>query len=123
MEFATEPPLTKGRNRRMKNNQATSKAIEIQVERWDLYARITPTIFLIISIILIATGIIDFKTAFWLGLGMFAVTAVTWWFWTIYTIRHLIRTLNRASNNIVEVKDEFISIKKEVEAFRRDNEQ
>jgi len=106
-----------------KEHKATEQAIEIQVERWDLYARITPTIFLIISIILIATGIIDFKTAFWLGLGMFAVTAVTWWFWTIYTIRHLIRTLNRASNNIVEVKDEFINIKKEVEAFRRDNEQ
>ena len=106
-----------------KEHKATEQAIEIQVERWDLYARITPTIFLIISIILIATGIIDFKTAFWLGLGMIAVTAVTWWIWTIYTIRHLIRTLNRASNNIVEVKDEFISIKKEVEAFRRDNEQ
>ena len=106
-----------------KEHKATEQAIEIQVERWDLYARITPTIFLIISIILIATGIIDFKTAFWLGLGMFAVTAVTWWFWTIYTIRHMIRTLNRASNNIVEVKGELISIKKEVEAFRRDNEQ
>lgn len=105
------------------NTKATEKAIEIQVERWDLYARITPTIFLILSIILIATGIIDFKTAFWLGLVMFAVTAVTWWFWTIYTIKHLIRTLNRASNNIVKVKDEFISIKREVEAFRRENEQ
>lgn len=111
------------RNMTKENTKATEKAIEIQVERWDLYARITPTIFLILSIILIATGIIDFKTAFWLGLGMFAVTAVTWWFWTIYTIRHLIRTLNRASNNIVEVKDEFISIKREVEAFRRENEQ
>ena len=107
----------------MENNKATREAIEIQVERWDVYARITPTIFLIISMILISTGIIDFQTAFWVGLGMFAVTAVTWWFWTIYTIRHLIRTLNRASNNIVKVKDEFISIKREVEAFRRENEQ
>jgi hypothetical protein len=106
----------------MKNNQATSKAIEIQVERWDVYARITPTIFLIISMTLIATGIIDFKTAFWVGLGMFALTAVTWWFWTIYTIRHLIRTLNRASNNIVEVKDEFVSIKKDLEAYKNENE-
>ena len=29
------------------------KRIEVQVEKWDLFARITPTIFLIISIILI----------------------------------------------------------------------
>ena len=110
----------KGRNKKMR--MATEEAIELQVERWDLFARITPTIFLIISMILIASGIIDFKTAFWVGLGMFALTAVTWWFWTIYTIRHLIRTLNRASNNIVEVKDEFVSIKKDLEAYKNENE-
>ena len=105
-----------------KDTKASEKAIEIQVERWDLYARITPTIFLILSIILIATGIIDFKTAFWVGLGMFALTAVTWWFWTIYTIRHLIRTLNRASTNILEVRDEFVSIKEDLEAYKNENE-
>ena len=106
-----------------KEHKATEQAIEIQVERWDLYARITPTIFLIISIILIATGIIDFKTAFWLGLGMFAVTAVTWWFWTIYTISHLIRTLSRASKNLGEVRDEFKDVKTQVEALRSENDQ
>jgi len=110
----------KGRNKKMR--MAAEEAIELQVERWDLFARITPTIFLIISMILIASGIIDFQTAFWVGLGMFALTAVTWWFWTIYTIRHLIRTLNRASNNIVEVKDEFVSIKKDLEAYKNENE-
>ena len=92
--------------------------IETQVERWDLFARITPTVFLIIAIILISTGYIDFGQAFWIGLGLFAVTAVTWWFWTIYTIRHLIRTLNRASRNLGEVRDEFKDVKIKVEAFR-----
>jgi len=98
------------------------KKIEIQVEKWDVFARITPTVFLIISIILISTGYISFDTAFYLGLGLFAVTAVTWWFWTIYTIRHLIRTLNRASTNILEVKDEFVSIKEDLEAYKNENE-
>ena len=104
-----------------KDTKATEKAIEIQVERWDLYARITPTIFLILSIILIATGIIDFKTAFWLGLGMFAVTAVTWWFWTIYTIRHLVKTLNRASKNLQEVRSEFIAVSKDLKDIKNDD--
>ena len=103
--------------------EANINNIEAQVERWDLFARLVPTVFLVINIILITTGVINFQQAFWVGLGLFALTAVTWWFWTIYTIRHLIRTLNRASNNIVEVKDEFIRIKREVEAFRRENEQ
>ena len=105
-----------------KHTRSTTDAIEIQVERWDAYARITPTVFLLISLLLISTGLIDFDTAFWVGLGMFAVTAVTWWFWTIYTIRHLIRTLNRASTNILEVKDEFVSIKEDLEAYKNENE-
>ncbi len=96
------------------------KKIEIQVEKWDVFARITPTVFLIISIILISTGYISFDTAFYLGLGLFAVTAVTWWFWTIYTIRHLIRTLSRTSNNLLEVRNEFIEVKTEVEALKNE---
>ena len=103
-------------------DDATSARITKQVERWDLYARIVPTVFLILSIFLIFTGIIDFAAAFYLGLGLFAVTAVSWWFWTIYTIRHLIRTLNRASTNILEVRDEFVSIKEDLEAYKNENE-
>ena len=94
--------------------------IEHQVERWDLYARIVPTIFLVISLILVTTGIIDFDTAFWVGLGLFAITAVTWWFWTIYTIRHLVKTLNRASKNLQEVRSEFTEVAKEVKDIRND---
>ena len=102
------------------NLPSQDEKIEIQVEKWDVFARITPTVFLIISIILISTGYISFDTAFYLGLGLFAVTAVTWWFWTIYTIRHLIRTLNRASNNLLDVRNEFIEVKTEVEALKNE---
>lgn len=101
-------------------NLQKEERIERQVEKWDLYARVTPTVFLIVSIILIAFGYIDFETAFYVGLGLFAFTAVVWWFWTIYTIRHLIRTLNRASKSLGEVKYEFKSVKTQVEALRND---
>jgi hypothetical protein len=96
--------------------------IEAQVERWDLFARLVPTVFLIINIILVTIGIIDFEQAFWIGLGLFAVTAVTWWFWTIYTIRHLVKTLNRASKNLAEVREEFKSVNRDLEKFKNDNE-
>ena len=98
------------------------REIERQVERWDLYARLVPTLFLIVSLILVATGVIDFETAFWVGLGLFACTAVTWWFWTIFTIRLLVRTLSRASKNLEEVKDEFKLIHKEVKALKDGDE-
>lgn len=96
------------------------KEIERQVERWDLFARLVPTVFLVVCIGLISTGIIDFETAFWVGLALFSMTAVTWWFWTIFTIRSLVKILNRASKNLGEVREEFKQVSKEIEALRND---
>jgi len=79
-----------------------------------------PTVFLVINIILVTIGVINFEQAFWVGLGLFAVTAVTWWFWTIYTIRHLVKTLNRASKNLQEVRSEFKSVSKDFKEFKND---
>ena len=101
--------------------EANINNIEAQVERWDLFARLVPTVFLIINIILVTIGIIDFEQAFWIGLGLFAVTAVTWWFWTIYTIRHLVKTLNRASKNLQEVRSEFIAVSKDLKDIKNDD--
>lgn len=101
-------------------NDAQNAQLSKQVERWDLYARIVPTIFLILSAILIFTGIIDFAVAFYVGLGLFAATAVSWWFWTIYTIRHLVKTLNRATKNLAEVRNEFLEINKDIRNLRND---
>jgi hypothetical protein len=91
------------------------KQIEKQVERWDLFARIVPAVFLVVCGGLILAGIIDYKQAFWAAVVVTAVTAVTWWFWTIFTIRHLVRILNRASENLGEVKDEFKKVSKQVQ--------
>ena len=101
--------------------EANINNIEAQVERWDLFARLVPTVFLVINIILVTTGVINFQQAFWVGLGLFAVTAVTWWFWTIYTIRHLVKTLNRASKNLQEVRSEFKSVSKDLKDIKNDN--
>ena len=103
----------------MKNHEkANINYIETQVERWDTFARIVPTVFLIVTIVLVITDVINFEQAFWIGLGLFAVTAVTWWFWTIYTIRHLVKTLNRASTNLQEVRSEFIAVSKDLKDIK-----
>tara|TARA_B110000977_G_scaffold9243_1_gene12328 strand:+ start:5083 stop:5394 length:312 start_codon:yes stop_codon:yes gene_type:complete len=95
-----------------------NQLIAEQVERWDLYARLTPTIFLLSSIILILFDIIDFETAFYVGLVGFAITAVVWWWWAIFTIKYLITTLNRASKNLQEVNQEVKAITQEVKNIR-----
>tara|TARA_B100000497_G_C7693145_1_gene422136 strand:- start:243 stop:560 length:318 start_codon:yes stop_codon:yes gene_type:complete len=104
----------------MKIMELNEKQIETQVERWDTFARIVPTIFLVVAGILVATGVINFEQAFYVGLGLFAVTAVTWWFWTIYTIRLLVKTLNRASKNLSEVRNEFKAVSREVQELRNE---
>lgn len=99
---------------RMKK-KANIEKIEAQVELWDRFARIVPLVFLGISLVLVCLGIIDYKQAFWTALGIFAVTAVTWWFWTIYTIRHLVQVLQRASKNLTEVREDFEKVNKEIQ--------
>jgi hypothetical protein len=94
-----------------------NQLIAQQVERWDVYARITPTVFLLTSIVLIVFGVIDFETAFYVGLVGFAVTAVVWWWWAIYTIKYLVTTLNRASKNLGEVNRDIKKVTTEIEAL------
>lgn len=96
----------------------TEKDIEKQVERWDLFARLVPTVYLIVAGCFLLFGIIDFKTVFWVGVAGFAFTAVSWWFWTIFTIRKLVYTLHRATADLGEVRNEFQDINKEIEKLR-----
>jgi hypothetical protein len=119
-ELVTNLRNQKARHKEMKKKHINIEKIETQVERWDLFARLVPTVFLIINLVLVTTGIINFEQAFWVGLGLFALTAVTWWFWTIYTIRHLVKTLNRATKNLGEVRDEFKSVSQDLEAYKND---
>ena len=97
-----------------------NQKIAQQVERWDLYARLTPTIFLVGSLFLILFKIIDFETAFYVGLVGFAVTAVVWWWWAIFTIKYLVTLLNRTSKNLQDTAIEISQISTEIEKLKDD---
>ena len=102
-------------------DEKKNQQIAQQVERWDVFARLTPTAFLLTTIVLIVYGVIDFETAFYVGLAGFAITAVVWWWWAIWTIRYLVITLNRASKNLNEVNQEIIIATKEIEALKNES--
>ena len=97
-----------------------NQKIAQQVERWDLYARLTPTIFLVGSLFLIVFKIIDFETAFYVGLVGFALTAVVWWWWAIFTIKYLVTVLNRTSKNLQDTAIEISQISTEIEKIKDD---
>jgi hypothetical protein len=96
----------------------TDIKIEKQVARWDLYAKIAPTIFLVVGGISLAIGITSFDTLFNIGMILFAFTAVTWWFWTIITVKYIIRTMSSATTNLIEVKQDLKDIRKSLEEER-----
>jgi len=95
-----------------------NEKITKQVERWDLFARLTPTLFLATSLILVLFDLVPLDYAFYIGLTGFAVTAVSWWWWAIFTIRYLITILSRASTNLLEVNDEMTVVKKELQDLK-----
>jgi len=95
-----------------------NKKIARQVERWDLFARLTPTLFLVTCLILILFNIVSLEYAFYIGLSGFAVTAVTWWWWAIFTVKYLITVLNRASKGLNEVNTEVKKVKEELAVLK-----
>lgn len=97
-----------------------NQKIQKQVDRWDVYARLTPTAFLLVSLFLILFDVISFDQAFYVGIVGFAITAVVWWWWAIFTIKYLVTTLNRASANLQEVNNEVLLVTKEVRALKNE---
>jgi hypothetical protein len=45
---------------------------------------------------------------------LFAFTAVTWWFWTIITVKYIITTMSSATSNLREVKQDLKDIREEM---------
>jgi len=99
-------------------DKVKNQKIQKQVERWDLFARLTPTLFLVTTLSLILFDLVKVEYAFYIGLIGFAITAVSWWWWAIFTIRYLISILSRASSNLTDVNNEIKIVKKELEDLK-----
>ena len=99
-------------------DKVKNEKIQKQVERWDLVARLTPTLFLATSLILVVFDVVPLEYAFYIGLTGFAITAVSWWWWAIFTIRYLVTILSRASSNLTDVNTEIKIVRKELEDLK-----
>lgn len=94
-------------------NLEKAKQIEKQVERWDWFAKLAPTIFLFVCFVLLATGNTSFATVFFVGMVGFSITAVVWWWWTIFSIRYLVGLFYTANINLRDVGKELKDLRKE----------
>ena len=101
-------------------NISRNQKISHQVERWDLYARLTPTIFLAFAGLMLLLDIVSQQTVLYIGLLGFAFTAVVWWWWAIFTIKYLVTVLNRTSKELSDVTTEIKSVSEEIQDLKND---
>ena len=111
-----EPPTSKGKEQNMEKHVA--EKITKQAEMWDMYAKLVPTLFLVVIALLIYCDCITIRQAFWIGVFGFSMTAVTWWFWALFTIKKLVNTLYKASSDLNEVRRDFLEVAKELEDMK-----
>jgi hypothetical protein len=93
--------------------------IEKQVERWDRAAKVFPVLFAIFATGIYLSGICSFETIFKIAFISFCITAVIWWFWTIYSIRQLTVFLNKAGDSLQDVRSDFVIISKEISEIKK----
>jgi len=101
----------------LKGKPGTDK-IRKQAQVWDMYAKTAPFIFMAIAGILWALDIVHHSDILYTALGIFVLTAVTWWFWTVHTIGHIANMLRDADDGIEDTLKDLRDIKKLVKQLR-----
>lgn len=93
--------------------------IEKQVEQWDKAAKFFPIFFGIFAAGIYLLGFCTLDTLFKIAVVLFGITAVIWWFWTIYSIRQLTVSLNKAGENLDDVRKDFTIISEEIKNIKK----
>lgn len=89
--------------------------IRKQVEYWNLFAKLAPIAFVVGGFFFYELNFCSLQTLLFVGAGLFAVTAVIWWFWTVNTIGFVSDRVHKAEEGIQDVLSDLKIIK---ELFR-----
>ena len=101
------------------NNKEIPDKIKREVRWWDLYAKLSPIAYLTVGFLLWHNDIYDWHVIAGIGAGVFAMTAVTWWFWTVHTIGQIADRTHRAESTVQEVLHDIRDIKDLVKQIRK----
>ena len=100
------------------NNKEIPDKIKREVRWWDLYAKLSPIAYLTVGFLLWHNDVWDWQVIAGIGAGVFAMTAVTWWFWTVHTIGEIADRTHRAETSVQEVLYDIKQIKELVKEIR-----
>ena len=84
---------------------------------WDRFARISPILSITVIAIMYMIGFRNWELIIDTIIIMFAITAVTWWFWVVYTIAMIAYIIDKSSEKLKDVIYEIREIKEEVKTF------
>lgn len=100
-------------------NKDIPDKIKREVKWWDMYAKLSPLVYLFIGFLLWRFGNMEWPVVAGIGAGAFAMTAVTWWFWTVHTIGAISDRTHRAEQTVQEVLHDIREIKDIVRQIRK----
>ena len=99
-------------------NKEIPDKIKREVRWWDLYAKFSPIAYLLVGFLLWHFGVWEWHVIAGIGAGAFALTAVTWWFWTVHTIGEISDRTYKAESTVQEVLHDIRDIKELVKEIR-----
>lgn len=99
-------------------NKEIPDKIKQQVRWWDLYAKLSPIAYLLVGFLLWHFGVWEWHVIAGIGAGAFAMTAVTWWFWTVHTIGDIADRTHKAESTVQEILHDIRDIKELVKEIR-----
>lgn len=101
------------------NKKEIPDKIKREVRWWDLYAKLSPIAYLTVGFLLWHNDVWDWHVIAGIGAGVFAMTAVTWWFWTVHTIGQIADRTHKAESTVQEVLHDIRDIKELVKQIRK----
>lgn len=90
------------------------KYILWQVKTWDVFAKAMPFIISIAVGSFYSLGYRDWNLVYGVGAVFFVCTAITWWFWVIYTIAAIAVVMDNSGKSLDEIIKELQDIRKTI---------
>lgn len=92
--------------------------IKKEVRYWNLYAKVSPFVFLTLALILHQSDAVPLDMIVYAGGMIFAITAVVWWFWTVSTIGHISQRVHKAESGVQDILTDLRIIKELVRELK-----
>jgi hypothetical protein len=77
--------------------------IKKEVRYWNLFAKFAPFAFAGAGFVCYKMNMVNFNDILVIAGILFAITAISWWFWTINTIGHISDRVHKAEDGIQDV--------------------